>query len=96
MLVLRDLFLGKHRFTEFMDSKEGITTNILTERLKRLEYADLINKSPYQDNPPRYEYMLSNTGKDLWPVLKEMIHWSNRNIPGTFRPLDANQETELH
>ena len=87
MLVIRDLFLEKHRFSEFMDSKEGIKSNILTDRLKRLEAAGLVDKTPYQSNPVRYEYTLSTIGKDLFPVLKEMIHWSNRNIPGTHRPL---------
>lgn len=87
MLVVRDLFLGKQRFSEFMETKEGIKTNILTDRLKRLEQAGLISRNPYQNNPPRYEYELTKTGKDLWPVLKEIIQWSNRNIPGTHRPL---------
>jgi DNA-binding HxlR family transcriptional regulator len=90
MLVVRDLFRGKHRFTEFMQAKEGIKTNILTDRLKRLEQAGLIDKAPYQDNPPRYEYKLTGTGKDLWPILKEMILWSNRNIPATSKPLSEN------
>ena len=75
MLVVRDLFRGKHRFSEFMDAKEGIKTNILSNRLKRLEEAGLIERTPYQDNPPRYEYTLTNTGQDLLPMMKEMIHW---------------------
>lgn len=87
MLVVRDLFLGNTRFSEFMDTKEGIKTNILTDRLKRLEQAGLVNKTPYQNNPIRYEYKLTDIGKDLWPVLKEIIHWSNRNISGTHKPL---------
>ena len=87
MLVVRDLFRDKKRFSELMRSKEGIKTNILTDRLKRLEEAGLIYKKPYQDNPIQYEYMLTTTGEDLAPVLKEMVHWSNRNISGTNKPL---------
>ncbi len=91
--MVRDLFRGKHRFSEFMDAEEGIKTNILTDRLKRLEQAGLVNKVPYQDNPPRYEYELTKTGKDLWPLLKEMIKWSNRNISGTYKPLSTKTRT---
>lgn len=94
MLVIRDLFKEKKRFSEFMDAREGIKTNILTDRLKRLEQAGLVNKSPYQNNPPRYEYTLTDTGKDLGPLLKEMVKWSNRNIPGTNKPLTAKSSTE--
>lgn len=87
LIVIRDIFKGKHRFSDFMDTAEGMKTNILSDRLKKLEQAGLITKYPYQDNPPRYEYQLTKTGKDLWPMLKEMIHWANRNIPGTYKPL---------
>lgn len=88
MLVVRDLFRGKRRFSEFMQTKEGLKTNILTDRLKRLEKAGLLDKQAYQDNPPRFEYQLNKAGKDLFPIMREMILWSNRNIPGTSRPLE--------
>ena len=87
MLVIRDMLRGKSRFSEFMESEEGIKTNILTDRLKRLEQAGLVTKHPYQTNPPRFEYQLTDTGKDVWPVIKAIIQWSNRNIPGTRKVL---------
>ncbi len=90
MLVVRDLFRGKQRFSEFMDAEESIKTNILSNRLKRLEDAGLLSKTPYQTNPPRYEYGLTSIGLDLLPLMKEMIRWSNRNMPGTSRPLKEN------
>ena len=88
MLVVRDLFRGKKRFSEFMDVGEGMKSNILANRLKRLERSGLLVKSPYQDNPVRYEYQLSASGQDLLPLMKEIIYWANRNIPGTTTPLD--------
>ena len=52
-LVVRDLlFMGKHQYGELLESPEGIPTNILAERLKRLEAAGLLEKRPYQTNPP--------------------------------------------
>ena len=75
LLIVRDLFQGKRRFSEFLASAEGIKTNILTERLKRLERAGLVDRSPYQKHPPRFEYHLTRTGRDLSPVLTAIFAW---------------------
>src|SRR5512134_895915 len=82
LIVVRDLFLGKHRYGEFQASPEAIPTNILAERLKRLEAAGLIKKEFYQDNPPRAEYFLTSRGADLRPILLAMREWGKRYIPG--------------
>ena len=86
LVIVRDLFFGKHRFSEFQSSDEDITTNILTERLTRLERAGLVEKRLYQKRPPRYEYHLSESGRALSPILKAYITWSRSYIPGTRRP----------
>lgn len=87
LVVVRDLLLlGKHRFGELLASGEGISTNVLAERLERLEAAGLVERRRYQQHPPRYEYHLTAAGQDLFPVLRELIHWGNRHIPGTLRP----------
>ena len=83
LLVVRDLLLGKTTYTGFRESPEGIPTNILAERLKRLLAAGIIVKSRYQDRPARYAYRLTEKGRDLAPVLSAMIDWGNRYIPGT-------------
>jgi DNA-binding HxlR family transcriptional regulator len=75
LLIVRDLFKGKNRFSEFLGSEEGIKTNILTDRLKRLEWAGLVRRSRYQDHPPRYEYHLTPAGRSLSPVLKAIFTW---------------------
>jgi DNA-binding HxlR family transcriptional regulator len=83
LLLVRDLLLGKGTFTEFQQSPEGIPTNILAERLKRLLAAGIIEKLPYQERPLRYRYQLTRKGSDLYPVLSAMIDWGNRYVEGT-------------
>src|SRR5712692_4980605 len=58
LLVIRDLFAGKSRFGEFVASPEHIPTNILSERLKRLERAGLISSTAYSQHPLRFDYHL--------------------------------------
>lgn len=82
LLIVRDLMYGKRRFSEFLASGEGITTNILTERLNRLQRAGLAERSRYQQNPPRYEYRLTPAGRDLAPVLKAVFDWGRAHIRG--------------
>ena len=83
LLVIRDLFLGKRRYVEFLGSKEKMPTNILAERLKRIEEFGLVTKSPYQTNPLRFEYALTEKGEALEPILNEMARWGLHYIKGT-------------
>ena len=87
LLVVRDLlFLSKRLYGELLQSEEAYPTNILADRLRRLEEAGLITKTPYQHKPIRYEYHLTNKGNDLFPILKEIIVWGNKYIQGTTVP----------
>jgi DNA-binding HxlR family transcriptional regulator len=84
LLVMRDLlFYDKRRFADFLASPEGIATNILADRLERLERCGLIRRRRYRDNPPREEYQLTPRGRDLGPVLRELIRWGKRHVRGT-------------
>jgi len=84
LLIVRDMLSNhKHRYGEFLAADEGITTNILADRLKRLEENGLIEKTPYQHNPVRYQYHLTERGKDLEPLVQAMIRWGLKHIPGT-------------
>ena len=89
LIVVRDMLNGKARYGEFLDSPEGITTNILASRLRRMEELGLISKSPYQTNPVRHEYTLTETGRDLAPVLQAMCRWANKHFPGTWVPPES-------
>jgi len=84
LLVVRDLlFFGKRRFGELTSSPEGIPTNLLSDRLRRLEECGVVVKVPYVSRPQRYEYHLTDRGKDLAPVLRAMIKWAQTHLPGT-------------
>lgn len=83
LLVVRDLLLGKSRYNEFAESPEGIPTNILADRLKRLEQGGIVIKNPYCQKPTRYQYELTEKGKDLIPVLESMVLWATKYFPGT-------------
>jgi DNA-binding HxlR family transcriptional regulator len=97
LLVIRDLFLGKTTYGEFQQSYEKIPSNILAERLKRLERYEIIKKTKYQERPVRYAYTLTTAGKTLWPLMKEIMVWGNKHIAGTFdtRALLKKMEAKL-
>jgi DNA-binding HxlR family transcriptional regulator len=77
------LLYGKHTYGELVNSPEGIPTNILAERLKRLEAAGIIVSTPYQQRPVRYAYTLTPKGRALGDVLLAFVRWGKQHIPGT-------------
>jgi DNA-binding HxlR family transcriptional regulator len=81
--VVRDLLHGKRTYGELADSPEGIPTNILADRLKRLESAGIVASAPYQERPVRYAYTLTPKGSALGEVLLAFVRWGKRHIPGT-------------
>jgi len=83
LLVVRDLFFGKRTYSELANSPEGIPTNILAERLKRLEAAGIVTSAPYQERPTRYSYTLTPKGRALGDVLAAFVRWGKQHIPGT-------------
>ena len=89
LVLARDMLTGKSRFSEFLNSPERITTNILTNRLAAMEQNGLIERFPYQDRPPRYEYRLTEKGLALLPALQEICRWANLYLPGTWTPPDS-------
>ena len=89
------MLIGKQRFGEFLGSPEGIGTNILADRLKRLEANGLVTRTAYQSNPPRYGYALTEAGQSLLPVLQAMSRWANTHVPGTWMPPDSFMKRRL-
>ena len=86
LLVIRDLLLyDKRRFADFLSSPEGIATNILADRLERLERCGLVERRANAERPARAEYHPTARGWDLAPVLRELIRWGQRHVPGTAR-----------
>ena len=81
LLIIRDMvFMKKTRYKDFADSPESIPTNILASRLKKMEKEKIITKKAYQTNPVRYEYHLTQKGKDLRPILLNMMKWSDKHL----------------
>ena len=83
LLLVRDMLAGKSTYGHFLESPEGIPTNILADRLKRLEQSGIVQRSAYQQNPVRYAYTLTAAGKQLGRVLRALADWGLENIPGT-------------
>jgi DNA-binding HxlR family transcriptional regulator len=86
MLVVRDAFLGVTRFDQFQ-RRLGISRNILDERLNTLVDAGVLVRVPYSERPPRYDYRLTDKGRDLWPVLTAMRQWGDRYAAPSGPPL---------
>ena len=87
LLVIRDLaFAGKRSFSELRDSDEGIATNILAERLARLESTGIVLKARDPDDGRRFLYRLTDKGNDLIPILLELALWSTAHGDGLYAP----------
>lgn len=91
VLVLRDAFQGVRRFDQFVESL-GIARNTLARRLERLVEAGMMRAEPYQDNPVRYEYRLTDKGKDLFDVLMTLWAFGERWNP----PADPDHQRAIH
>jgi DNA-binding HxlR family transcriptional regulator len=76
-LILRDLYLGLDRFDQLVTDL-GISRNLLTDRLATMTEAGLIVRTPYQDNPVRYRYGLTEAGSELIPILIALTAWGDR------------------
>ena len=85
LLVVRDLLAGKRRYGELLRSPERIPTNILADRLKRLEREGLVSSAPYSEHPPRVEYQLTPKGRELGRALEALATWGLKHFPGTTR-----------
>jgi DNA-binding HxlR family transcriptional regulator len=87
LLVIRDLVFGnKRHFNEMMDSPEGIASNILAARLRKLEAEGLILRYPDPANRKQVVYELTDKGLDLVPVLIDIIAWGGKHDPSTAAP----------
>jgi DNA-binding HxlR family transcriptional regulator len=81
MLVLRDAFFGVRRFGDFLAHLE-LPRAVLADRLNALVDAGVLERQRYSDAPPRDEYVLTATGRELWPVLHMLSGWGNRHLTG--------------
>jgi DNA-binding HxlR family transcriptional regulator len=76
ILIVRDCLLGVSRFEEFAE-RLGISRNILAERLEHLTTRGVLVRRPYQERPVRYDYRLTDKGRDLWLTLTALRQWGD-------------------
>lgn len=81
-LIIRDMMEGKRFYKDFISSKEGIATNILSDRLKKLEENGFIKSRVYEKLRTKKEYTLTEKGLDLIPIVLEMMVWSSKYHSG--------------
>ncbi len=79
VLIIHDVFDGYHRFDQ-LHANLGISSSLLTTRLRRLVDAGILTKHRYQDHPTRYEYHLTELGRSLRPVLVVLAAWGNSRL----------------
>ena len=77
LLIVRDAFYGVRRFDDFR-ADLGIARNVLTDRLTTLVAQGVFERRLYEERPPRYEYVLTDKGRELLPVILTMMRWGDR------------------
>jgi len=86
LLIVRELFLGTRRFDSFL-RLTGMSSHLLSQRLKKLEAQDVIRREPYSNRPPRHEYHLTEKGRGLWVVLIALKQWGDLWLSGEDTPV---------
>lgn len=80
LLVIREIGLGVRRFTA-IQRNTGAPREMLTARLRKLEDGGVITRQQYTEHPPRYDYMLTEAGQALVPVLRTLRRWGEKYAP---------------
>ncbi len=96
MLIVREAFYGAKRFDDFQQGLDGIAPTTLTKRLKELVDAGIFERRLYSERPERFEYVLTETGRDFLPVLWAMLAWGNKHFcpEGDLVQLESNATDE--
>src|SRR6185312_16370949 len=84
-LIVRDLFAGMTKFEDIRRDL-GIASNILATRLDDLERHRIVERRQYQSTPARHEYVLTEKGRDLYPVIATLLAWGDKWLPGPDGP----------
>ncbi|CAM2976065.1 helix-turn-helix domain-containing protein [Hathewaya histolytica] len=87
LLILHEIKKGHKTFKEIEDNLQGIPTNLLSSRLKNLEEDELIKSQLYQKHPPRYEYVLTESGSDLEDIFNSLIMWGEKHLHKCYKRL---------
>ncbi|MED0658976.1 helix-turn-helix domain-containing protein [Bacillus smithii] len=87
LLIIHEILLGHNTFSEIRKALKGISSNLLSDRLKYLEESGLITSTLYSEHPPRYKYMLTESGQDLEMVFNALILWGRRHLKKCYKKL---------
>ncbi|MEC3919825.1 winged helix-turn-helix transcriptional regulator [Nocardia sp. CDC160] len=79
LLILRESCRGVTRFADFQHTL-GLARTVLSDRLARLTEQGLLERHRYQERPERFEYLLTDKGAELWPVLNALMTWGDKHI----------------
>ncbi len=77
LVIVREMFLGTRRFDDFL-RLTGMSSHLLSQRLKKLEAQGVIRRELYSERPPRHDYRLTEKGRDLWTIIITMKQWGDR------------------
>lgn len=89
LLIVESLLDGPRRFNELQQAVEGIATNVLTQRLRHLEASGVVVARPYSERPLRYDYELTDAGRNLAGPLRLLAQWGALNPGGGHGAGDA-------
>lgn len=100
LLILRDAFMGVTRFERFQQ-RMGLAPNILTKRLRVLTDAGIMERRQYQERPARHEYVLTEGGRELFPVVMALMRWGDAHLspqgaPAVVRHAGCGGEIDGH
>src|SRR5689334_9594432 len=93
LLVIQQALLGVSRYGDFRE-RLPISNSVLTARLRSLSDEGVLKRRAYQSNPPRFEYVVTERGRSLWPVLLSIWEWERHWVPEHTDPLpDMRHDT---
>ena len=87
LLIVHEILMGRTQFNELKKALNGISSNLLSERLRYLEEEGLIQAELYSKHPPRYRYTLTERGEALEDVFNALIIWGSRHLTPCYKKL---------
>ncbi len=90
LILIRDLFLERTTFTEFMNSPEKISSNILSDRINKLQKYDIIEYRLHPQNRKVKQYYLTKSGIELYPLIYDLIIWSKQHLDMKYHPISVD------
>ncbi|MBO8172062.1 MAG: helix-turn-helix transcriptional regulator [Bacillaceae bacterium] len=87
LLIIHEILTGHTTFNEIKKSLDGLSSNLLSDRLKYLEENGIITSCLYSDHPPRYKYELTESGKDLEDVFHAIILWGRHHLKKCYKKM---------